>query len=127
MQWVGALRVLGVRIAWHVKRPTNCTVKRMAVARAGYEQISMRAAGSEQATSVRRRASKATASKSSARSTYSSWGALEQRGAWSFCLRLRTLWSSVRVREMRRHGAKNYTAHGQGFGNSFFLSFFSER
>ena len=36
-----------MRIAWHVKRPTNCTVKRMAAARAGNEQISMRAAGSE--------------------------------------------------------------------------------
>ena len=57
VQWVGALRVLGVRIAWHVKRPTNCTVKRMAVARAGNEQISMRVAGSEPG---RWRASKAT-------------------------------------------------------------------
>jgi len=44
--------------------------------------------------------------KSSARSTYSSWGALEERGAWSFSLCLRTLWGSVRVREMRRHGAQ---------------------
>jgi len=57
VQWVGALRVLGVHIAWHVKRPTNCTVKRMAVARAGNEQISMHAAGSEPG---RGRASKAT-------------------------------------------------------------------
>jgi len=57
VQWVGALRVLGVRIAWHVKRPTSSTVKRMAVARAGNEQISMRTAGSEPG---RRRASKAT-------------------------------------------------------------------
>jgi len=44
--WVGALRVLGVRKAWHVKRPTSSTVKRMAAARAGNEQISMHAAGS---------------------------------------------------------------------------------
>jgi len=40
-----ALRVLGVRIAWHVKRPTSSAVKRMAAARAG---IGMRAPGSEQ-------------------------------------------------------------------------------
>jgi len=39
------LRVLGVRITWHVKRPTNSTVKRMAAARPG---IGMRAPGSEQ-------------------------------------------------------------------------------
>ena len=45
VQWVGALRVLGVRIAWHVKRPTSSAVKRMAAARAG---IGMRAPGSEQ-------------------------------------------------------------------------------
>jgi len=46
-----------VCIAWHVKRPTSSAVKRMAAARAGNEQISMRAAGSEPG---RRRASKAT-------------------------------------------------------------------
>ena len=40
-----ALRVLGVRIAWHVKRPTSSAVKRKAAARAG---IGMRAPGSEQ-------------------------------------------------------------------------------
>jgi len=57
VQWVGSLRVLGVRIAWHVKRPASSTVKRMAEARAGNEQISMRAAGSEPG---RRRTSKAT-------------------------------------------------------------------
>jgi len=45
-----------VRTVWHVKRPTNCTVKRMVVERAGNKQISMRAAGSEPG---RRRASKA--------------------------------------------------------------------
>jgi len=57
VQWVGALRVLSVRIAWHVKRPTSSTVKRMAAARTGNEQINMRAAGSE---TGRQRASKAT-------------------------------------------------------------------
>ena len=36
-----------MRIAWHVKRPTSSTVKRMAAARGGNEQISRRAAGSE--------------------------------------------------------------------------------
>ena len=46
-----------MRIAWHVKRPTSSTVKRMAAARAGNEQVSMRAVGSEPG---RRRASKAT-------------------------------------------------------------------
>jgi len=44
-----------VRIGWHVQRPTNSTVKRMAAARAGNKQISMRAAGSEPG---RRRTSK---------------------------------------------------------------------
>ena len=46
-----------MHIAWHVKRPTSSTVKRIAAARAGNEQISMRAAGSEPG---RRRANKAT-------------------------------------------------------------------
>jgi len=39
------LRVLGVRITWHVKRPTNSAVERMAAARVG---MGMRAPGSEQ-------------------------------------------------------------------------------
>ena len=56
MQWVGALRVLCVRIAWHGKRPTSSTVKRMAVARVGNEQIRMRAVSEP----GRRRARKAT-------------------------------------------------------------------
>ena len=46
-----------MRIAWHVKRPTSSTVKRMAAARAGNEQIGMRAPGPEP---DRRRASRAT-------------------------------------------------------------------
>jgi len=46
-----------VRIVWHVKRPTRSTIKRTAAARAGNEQINMRAAGSEP---DRRRARKAT-------------------------------------------------------------------
>jgi len=54
VEWVGALRVLGVRIAWHFKRPTSITVKRMAAARVG---IGMRAPGSDQG---RRGASRAT-------------------------------------------------------------------
>jgi len=51
------MRVLGVRIAWHVKRPTSSKVKRSTAARAGDEQVGMRAAGSEL---DRRRARRAT-------------------------------------------------------------------
>jgi len=51
------MRVLGVRIAWHVKRSTSSTVKRSTAARAGDEQVGMRAAGSEPG---RRRASRDT-------------------------------------------------------------------
>jgi len=51
------MRVLGVRIAWHVKKPTSSTVKRSTAARAGNEQVGMRAAGSEPG---RWRASRAT-------------------------------------------------------------------
>jgi len=51
------MRVLGVRIAWHVKRPTSSTVKRSTVARAGNEQVGLRAAGSEPG---KRRASRST-------------------------------------------------------------------
>jgi len=51
------MRVLGVRIAWHVTRPTSSTVKRSTAARAGDEQVGMWAAGSEPG---RRRASRAT-------------------------------------------------------------------
>ena len=45
----GALKVLDVRIDWHVKRPTSITVKRRAAARAGNEQVGIRAQGSAQA------------------------------------------------------------------------------
>jgi len=51
------MRVLGVRIAWHVTRPTSSTVKCSTAALAGDEQVGMRAAGSEPGC---RRASRAT-------------------------------------------------------------------
>ena len=51
------MRVLGVRIVWHVKRSTSSTVKRTTAARAGDEQVGMRAVDSEPG---RRRASRAT-------------------------------------------------------------------
>jgi len=82
----GAERVLDVRIDWHVKRPTSNKVKRRAV----WSQ-----AGGGQGDD----------SRSSARSC-SCRGALEQRAAWSYCLRLRTPWGSARVREMWRHRAQ---------------------
>ena len=74
----------------------------MAEARAGNEQISMRAAGSE---SGRRRTSKVTPS-NQVHTVHTVLGKRSNRGAWSFCLRLRTLWGPVRVREMPRHRAR---------------------
>jgi len=69
--------VLGVRIDWHVKRPTSSTVKRMAAARAGKEQISMRAAGSEPG---RRRASRATPANQHATTVLGERSSSEERG-----------------------------------------------
>ena len=79
----GVERVLDVRIDWHVKRPTINKVKHRAV---------QSQTGGGQSDD----------SRSSARSC-SCWGALEQRAAWSYCLRLQTPWGSARVREMWRH------------------------
>jgi len=67
-----------VRIAWHVKSPTSSTVKRMAATRAGNEQISMCAAGSE---SGRRRTSKATpANQVHAATVFGERSSSEERG-----------------------------------------------
>jgi len=51
------MRVLGVRIVWHVKRTTSNTVKHSTAARAVNEKVGMRAAGSE---SGRRRGNRTT-------------------------------------------------------------------
>jgi len=51
------MRVLGVRIVCHVKRPTSSTVKRSTAARAGDEQVGMLSAGLE---SDRQRVSRTT-------------------------------------------------------------------
>jgi len=83
----GAVRVLDVRIDWHVKRPTNNKVKLRAV----WSQAGEGLTG-------RRQQIKCTQLQLS--------GSREQRAAWSFCLHLRTPWGSAGVREMCRHRAQ---------------------
>ena len=83
----GAVRVIDVRIDWHVKRPTSNKVKRRVVqSQAGGGLANDNSRSSERSCSC--------------------WGAVEQRAAWSFCLRLQTPWGSTRVREMWRHRAQ---------------------
>jgi len=82
----GAERVLDVRIDWHVKRSTSNKVKRRAV-----QSQADRGQGDDSRLSAR---------------SCSCRGALEQRAAWFYCLRLRTPWGSARVREMWRHRAQ---------------------
>ena len=83
----GAVRVLDMRIDWHVKKPTNNKVKLRAV----WSQAGEGLTG-------RRQQIKCTQLQLS--------GSREQRAAWSFCLHLRTPWGSAGVREMCRHRAQ---------------------
>ena len=65
--------------AWHVKGPTSSTT----AARAGNEQVGMRAPGSEQG---KRGASMGTPANRMHAATV--LGALEQLAAWSWCSRI---------------------------------------